>query len=313
MMRSGLLLAVLLLAPPALPAADQLHIIKLSTPAEMREFLRYAPDRIPLVSAHRGGPRPGFPENCIATFENTLRHVHAILEVDPRLTKDGVAVLMHDPTLDRTTTGTGKLADHTWEQLKRLKLKDTEGKATPYGMATLDEALDWAKGKTILVLDRKSVPVEMTARIIAQHKAETCAMVIAYTYAEARRYHELNKNIMMEVFMADSRRAAQFDAGGVPWESIVAFVTQSRPQDASIYELIHRKGALCIVGSHRSHDQEFLSGKNKRIYEELIRDGADIIEADRAIEAAEAIRQLAPKDSSKSRFFGLLAAPRPDP
>jgi len=313
-MRLGLLLAVLLLAPPALPAAEQLHIIKISTPAEMREFFRYAPDRIPFVSAHRGGPRPGFPENCIATFENTLRHVHAILEVDPRLTKDGVAVLMHDPTLERTTTGTGKVADHTWDELKRLRLKDTDGKVTPYGIPTLDEALDWARGKTILILDRKSVPVEVTARIIAQHKAETCAMVIAYSYAEARRYHELNKSIMMEVFMADSRRVKLFDASGVPWESIVAFVAQSRPPDASIYEAIHRKGAVCIVGSHRSHDQEFLSGKNKRIYEELIRDGADIIEADRAIEAGMAIRPLAPKDSSKNRFFGLLrATPRPDP
>ena len=294
-----LILAVLLLAPQALAAAEPLHTIRIATPAEMREFFRYAPDRLPLVSAHRGGPRPGFPENCIATFENTLRHGHAILEVDPRLTRDGVAVLMHDPTLDRTTTGTGKVEEHTWEELKRLKLKDTEGKVTPYRIPTLDEALDWAKGKTILVLDRKSVPVEMTARIIAKHQAETCAMVIAYSYAEAKRYHELNKDIMMEVFIPDSRRVAQFASSGVPWESVVAFVAQARPADKGIYDLIHRKGAMCIVGSHRSHDGEYLSGKNRHIY-----DGADIIEADRAIEAAAAIRALAPADSSKGGFFG---------
>jgi glycerophosphoryl diester phosphodiesterase len=135
-------------------------------------------------------------------------------------------------------------------------------------------------------------------------------MVIAYSYAEAKRYHELNKDIMMEVFMPDSRRVAQFASSGVPWENVVAFVAQARPPDKGVYELIHRKGVLCIVGSHRSHDQEYLSGKNKRIYQELIADGADIIEADRAIEAGVAIRPLAPKDSSKSRFFSTLPGAR---
>ena len=43
-------------------------------------------------SEEDGGPQAGFPENCIPTFENTLRHTFALLEVDPRYTKDGEIV-----------------------------------------------------------------------------------------------------------------------------------------------------------------------------------------------------------------------------
>jgi glycerophosphoryl diester phosphodiesterase len=303
---SAVLLALLLIQVTEIACAqsEKIYTIKAKNPAALREFFRYTPDRIPFISAHRGGARPGFPENCIATFENTLRHIPAIIEVDPRLTKDSVVILMHDVTIDRTTNGTGRVADYTWDELKKLKLRDTDGNVTEYGIPTLDEALEWAKGKTILILDKKTVPVEMTARIITERKAESYAMVIAYSYAEAKKYHEINKNIMMEVFMANKGRVKEFENSGVPWENIVAFIAQQRPEDKEIYGIINGKGAMCIVGSHRFYDKEYLSGRNKGIYEEIIKEGADIIEADWAIEAGNAIRHLVPKKSSKSKFFG---------
>jgi glycerophosphoryl diester phosphodiesterase len=300
------LLALLLIQVTEIACAQSgnIHTIRAKNPAALKEFFRYTPDRIPFISAHRGGARPGFPENCIATFENTLRHIPAIIEVDPRLTKDSVVILMHDATIDRTTNGTGRVADYTWDELKKLKLRDIDGNVTAYGIPTLDEALAWAKGKTILILDKKTVPVEMTARIITERKAESYAMVIAYSYAEAKKYHEINRNIVMEVFMANKDRVKEFENSGVPWENIVAFIGQQRPEDKEIYGTINGKGAMCIVGSHRFYDKEYLSGRNKAIYDEIINEGTDIIEADWAIEAGNAIRHLAPKKSSKSKFFG---------
>ena len=100
----------------------------------------------------------GFPENCIATFEHTLRHAFAILEIDPRYTKGGDIVLMHDASLERTTTGTGLVNEHTLKELLTLRLKDSRGMETPYRLSTLEEAIAWAQGKTILVIDQKDVP-----------------------------------------------------------------------------------------------------------------------------------------------------------
>lgn len=108
---------------------------------ETLEFYSWAPDRVPLVSAHRGGPYPGYPENSIEAFEHVLRHTPAILEFDVALTKDSVLVLMHDNTLDRTTTGKGKVIDHTYQEIQELFLVDKEGTITDFKVPTLDEVL----------------------------------------------------------------------------------------------------------------------------------------------------------------------------
>src|SRR6185369_5930457 len=113
-------------------AKAPLHRIDPKTAEGLRKILAYSAERLPVVSAHRGGPQAGFPENCIATFENTLQHTYAFLEIDPRLTKDGAIVVLHDPTLERTTTGRGKLADLTLAEVRKLRLKDPQGNVTPY-------------------------------------------------------------------------------------------------------------------------------------------------------------------------------------
>ena len=63
------------------------------TPEETRLLFSPAVGPLGFVNAHRGGSGPGFPENCVATFEATLRHTYAIMEVDPRYTADGATGL----------------------------------------------------------------------------------------------------------------------------------------------------------------------------------------------------------------------------
>ena len=56
----------------------------------------------------------------MAAFERGLADGAGILETDVHLTRDGVAVLIHDDTVDRTTEGAGRVADYDWEALRRL-------------------------------------------------------------------------------------------------------------------------------------------------------------------------------------------------
>jgi glycerophosphoryl diester phosphodiesterase len=72
-----------------------------------------------LVYAHRGGAALR-PENTIAAFDNGLALGADGLELDVRLSRDGVVVVHHDATLERTTNGQGELSDHSFEQLARL-------------------------------------------------------------------------------------------------------------------------------------------------------------------------------------------------
>jgi len=74
----------------------------------------------PHLIAHRGGAALA-PENTLAALEQAVRRWRPdIIEIDVRATADGHCVLLHDPTLDRTTDGTGDVARFTLAELKRL-------------------------------------------------------------------------------------------------------------------------------------------------------------------------------------------------
>lgn len=286
-----------------------LHRIDAKTPEGLHALFHYDGHAMPLVSAHRGGAVPGYPENCIATFENTLRHTFSMLEIDLQYTSDGRIVLNHDPTLDRTTTGTGRVADRTLEELQSLRLEDKAGNVTDYRMPTLDEALQWARGKTILILDKKNVPVDVCVKKIQQHRAEAYAMVMAYSFDDVRRCHELNRQIMMEVMIGDRKRFQGFDATGVPWSRIVAFVGHEPPEDHELLEMIHAKGACCMAGTSRNLDRHLPSATDadlaalKQEYRARLEFGVDVIETDLPIQVGELLYSPATAPESKARYF----------
>ena len=282
-------------------AQTMLNTLKIDEVKDLRSFFTYTPDRIPLLCGHRGGATTGFPENCIATFENTLRKIPAFFEVDPRLTKDSVVIIMHDPTLDRTTNGKGKISDYTWDELKDLKLKDTDGNVTQYNIPLLDEVLQWAKGKTILMLDKKDVPLQIILNKIVAHNAESYVLVSTYEPEEAAFYFRHNRNIMFEAFILNESRIQEYENAGIPWKNIVAYVSKSK--EKSLYDALHKRKVMCIY--YTSPVLEKIKDKAERInaYRNVIKQGGDILLSDRIFEVADAIQSLMPQKSSKQHFF----------
>ncbi|NLS94556.1 MAG: glycerophosphodiester phosphodiesterase family protein [Planctomycetaceae bacterium] len=313
----GTLIVILAMSGPAPSqerAADASHVLPLhaidaQTPKGLQELFRYTGDPIPLLSAHRGGAQPGFPENCIATFENTIRHTYSIMEIDLRYSKDGRIVLHHDPTLERTTTGTGPVADRTLQELKALRLKDSEGNVTEHRMSTLDEALEWARGKTVLILDKKDVPVEACVKKIEEHRAEAYAMVMAYSFQEVAACHNLNKDIMMEVMIGDRKRFREFDETGVPWSRVVAFVGHSPPEDKELLNMIHAKAACCMAGTSRNLDRTLRNAGDgdlaslERQYRVRLAFGIDLIETDLPIQVGRLLYAEPAIPASKAQYF----------
>jgi glycerophosphoryl diester phosphodiesterase len=94
----------------------------------------YAGDGGPYAVAHRGGAGLA-PENTVAAFERSYALGVRYLETDVRLTADGVVVAFHDAYLRRTTGVRGRIADLTWDQVRRLRIG---GEPVP----TLAEALE---------------------------------------------------------------------------------------------------------------------------------------------------------------------------
>jgi len=106
-----------------------------------------------LVVAHRADWRNA-PENSIAAMRCAIAMGVDIIETDVRRTKDGILVLIHDETLDRSTTGKGRVSDHTWAELQDLNLRDGLGSPTAHKIPTLEEGLLTIKGRVMINLDK---------------------------------------------------------------------------------------------------------------------------------------------------------------
>ncbi len=279
------------------------HYLNIKSNKDLKEFFKYTPDRIPLICGHRGGAQNLFPENSIAGLDYILTKMPAFFEIDPRLTKDSVAVVLHDATLDRTTTGAGKLSDYTWDEIKKLKLKDKKGLPTEFGVHTLEEVLNWAKGKTILMIDKKDVPREMLYEIIKKTNAQDHVLISAYTPEDALFYHQKDKSLMFEAFILNKERLKAFEDTNIPWGNMVAYL--SGPKEPEFYDELRRRNVMTFVYTAKNVDKIKDKGLRKKGYKEVLNRGADIILTDRAEEAFEAIQELIPKKSSKAKFFKL--------
>lgn len=106
-----------------------------------------------IVVAHRGDWR-NFPENSLEAIDNAIKMGVDIVELDVKKTKDGELILMHDRTLERTTTGKGLVSENTLDYIRSLNLKNGCNIRTIHKVPTLEEALLHAKGKIMINLDQ---------------------------------------------------------------------------------------------------------------------------------------------------------------
>ena len=119
----------------------------------IRQKLLNRDNRSVIVASHRGDWR-NFCENSLEAIDNATKMGVDIVEIDVQRTKDGQLILMHDPKLDRTTTGKGLIADTTLAYIKTLHLKNGCNIRTIHRVPTLKEALLHAKGKVMVNLDK---------------------------------------------------------------------------------------------------------------------------------------------------------------
>ena len=273
--------AVLLLtAHGASAQKKRLHTVPCRNYAQVEAYFRYTPGCGTIVSGHRGGMAPGYPENCIETFENTLSHMPSFFEIDPQMTRDSVIVLMHDATIDRTTTGTGKVSDYTFEELQQFFLKDREGNVTPYKIPTLEECIVWSRGKTILNLDIKDVPLEVMSQFI-NRLAPANVMYTVRNAKQARTYLDRDPQAMFSCWCKNMKEFNEYVGERIPWSQVMAYVgTMMLPDQQELYDNLHRNGVMCMISLAPTHDRRATDAQKIQGYELEIPTGCDVIETD---------------------------------
>ena len=245
-----------------------------------------------VVSAHRGGYGPGRAENALETFEASVEAAPMMLETDVRITADGVLVLMHDETVDRTTMGTGTISAMTAAEVTRLALTDNDGAPTGGFVPTLAQALAWSQGRAILQLDiKRGVPFPAVVEAVRRAGAQSRVIVIVYSIEDAALVHRLDPTLMLSVSIDDRADVEALLAQGVDLSRVIAF-TGIRAPDPALYAALADYGIEVIfgtLGGADSFDTRFAASGDDSGYVDLQRQGVQIIATQRAAAAFDVL------------------------
>lgn len=203
-----------------------------------------------LVYAHRGASAR-FPEHTRAAYLQAIADGADGVECDVHLTADGEVVLLHDATLDRTSDGTGPVAEHTLAQLRALDFWSWKGVELPPGqtlheqLLTLDDLLDLlvAAGRPIgLAIEFKHEPGD-TEPVLED---ATLALL-------ARRDAQLRAAGVEVSFMSFAAPAVAYLLGHVPGGRLCQLVDTTVAQGLDLVD----DGRVGIAGPGRDYVAEF--------------------------------------------------------
>lgn len=192
-----------------------------------------------IVVAHRGYAKR-HPENTIVAIERAFELGADVVEVDVHITRDGVPVIMHDLTVDRTTNGTGRVVDLDFAQIAKLDACSWFGdRWQPCNVPTLLEALAAArKHDGILLLDLK--PPIGSAGIISIIHNVYCAEMSAHTIimsfdlGVAHRISQLAPSIPVGLATQQARDPRDLEVAGLRFAAVNKTALQQDPLYPSV-------------------------------------------------------------------------------
>ena len=204
---------------------------------------------VPLVIAHRGASTAA-PENTIAAFERALTDGADAIQLDVHLSRDDHPVVIHDPTLERTTNGSGPVRGHTMRELKRLDAGAWRGAAfAGQRLQTLQEVLERFRGRTRFWIELKGGPdlypdvEERIVGLLEVYDVIDGALVQTFDPAALARLRAFSRELSLGVVLAQSPLDVERD---VP-QAANAVCPSAEILGASEREVIRRSGRQCHV------------------------------------------------------------------
>ena len=248
---------------------------------------------VAVVAAHRGQADQTAAENALSSFRASIAAGVPFLEIDVATTRDGILVLMHDDTLDRTTTGTGRVDARTWAEIQAVHIKRPDGAVLDDLVPTFAQALTWGRqAHAYFEVDVK--PTTKFSRIVdAVREAQMIDRVVVVTYklADAVTVHQLDPRLMISVTL-DTADALAEARKVIPSNRMLGWTGTSNPQSQP-FAALRAAGIEPIFGTLGRPgvrlDDVYLADGDGSEYVDLVRAGVVMIASDAAVAAQKAI------------------------
>ncbi|GLB52977.1 glycerophosphoryl diester phosphodiesterase [Neptunitalea chrysea] len=273
--------------------AQEIPADSTNTIAYLRNVLLDENSNQVMVIAHRGDWRNA-PENSIMAIENCIAMGVDMVEIDVRKTKDGKLVLMHDSTVDRTTNGKGKVSSLTLNSLKKLHLKNGQGRVTHHTIPTLEEALQAAKGKILVNLDKCYGYFDEVYAVMEKTGTVNQVVLKAYNkpYSEVRKDigDKLDKILFMPIVNLDKQADAwqiitDYQKAKTPVAFEIVFATENS-DILNRFKQIQQGGSRVWVNSlwaslNAGYEDDMAVNNPDGIYGWLLKKGVTMLQTDR--------------------------------
>jgi len=243
-----------------------------------------------IIVAHRADWRNA-PENSLQAIQNCIDMGVDMVEIDVQKTKDNQLVIIHDKTIDRTTTGKGLVSEWTLDSLKTLYLKDGLGHETPHKIPSLKEALLVAKDKILVNLDKSYAIFEECFELIKETGTQDQVIIkgaISKSEVEKDFGKYLNKVFFMPVIRLhnpESKEVVDEYMASDPPEAIEFTVKYDTLQGINRFKILREQGTSIWVNSlwpqhNGGHDDE-KAAIDPFVYDWYVDNNINIIQTDR--------------------------------
>ena len=247
-----------------------------------------------LVASHRATHHV-YPENSLKAIQASINLGVDIIEIDVKVSKDGIPFLMHDRTMDRTTNGKGDPEELTWDELQQLSIVD-KGKKTSYKIPSLEEALELADGKILVDLDLKTDRVDKIMAVVKRLDMKESVFFFDSDYDVLSRIKAADNDFMI---MPRAYSIAQVDSAIMMFDPPVVHIDFSF-YNAECVQLIKNSYARTWINALGEYDKELKAGKSKQALKRLLGNGASIIQTDEPELLLKALEKYGYRSKSQS-------------
>ena len=250
-----------------------------------------------VVASHRGDWR-NYPENSIPAIESVIRMGVDIMELDVKMTKDSVLILMHDKTIDRMTNGKGRVCDITYDSLMTFNMRRAHNIVTDtLKVPTLREALLCCKDRILVNVDHAYPYYEQIVKLteelgVAGQVLMKSKSSIDKVNEDTQKYG--SRMLYMQVVDVNKPKgkklfAEYLEKGVVPMAFELCWQYPGEEIDECVKQ-VHQMGSKIWVntiwsslcGGLGNDDDAALAAKNPAdVYEQYIDMGVSMIQTDR--------------------------------
>ena len=247
-----------------------------------------------LVASHRATHHV-YPENSLKAIQASINLGVDIIEIDVKVSKDGIPFLMHDRTMDRTTNGKGDPEELTWDELQQLSIVD-KGKKTSYKIPSLEAALELADGKILVDLDLKTDRVDKIMAVVKRLDMKESVFFFDSDYDVLSRIKAADKDFMI---MPRAYSIGQVDSAIMMFDPPVVHIDFSF-YNSECVQLIKNSYARTWINALGEYDKELKAGKSKQALKKLLGNGASIIQTDEPELLLKALEKYGYRSKSQS-------------